>query len=219
MAFLVTRRWGVSVAALCAVTAGVLIFIIGGSATAAPPYTVTYQGTPIRNAIPGKPTTVNYKVTNTGDTVYSGVKVIFHMPDGITHTSVAPANSILIDDTVIWENVPIAVGESFYPSLTLVIDTNVPLKTKKSIWVEVTGTDMEASSYNFSLTAVDKIVDKAAAAVVSTNNKVSSVFQLAYSRAPTTSESSYWVGRYKDKPGLGSLFGAMQYHKILNIKH
>lgn len=217
MVSLITRRWGVLVATLCAVIAGGLVFIIGGSATAAPPYTVTYQGTPVKVAVPGKPTTVNFKVTNTGTTVYSGVKVIFHIPDGLTHTSVSPANAILIDDTVTWENVPIAAGKSFYPSLTLTMDANTPLKTKLSMWVEVTGDDMEANSQNFSLTAVSATAAETTTTLSSST--VSSLFQLVYSRTPTTSELSYWLGRRTDKSKRVSLFGAMQYHKLLKIQH
>ena len=217
MASVNIKQWGMVVVIMCVASVVVWISLFGGSANAAPPYFVGYQGTPVKYAVPGKPITVNYKVTNTGTTVYSGVKVIFHIPSGLTHSSVSPANAELIDDTVTWENVPIAAGKSFYPSLTLTMDANTPLKTKRSVWVEVTGTDMEANSQNFSLTAVAKVAGQAT--LVSTSSTVNSIFQLVYSRAPTSSESAYWVGRYADKPGRGSLIGAMQYHESLGIAH
>lgn len=217
----IDRRWGVLVSAFGVVAVVALGLLFVSSVIAAPPYAVTYRGTPVTIAVPGKPVTINFEVENTGTTVYSGVKVIFHIPEGLTHTKVMPANAAIVDDTITWINVPVAAGKSFYPSLTVTMDSGTPLKTKKSIWVEVTGTDMEANSQNFSLTAVSASVAKTTTVTTTTLSSadVSSLFQLAYGRGATTSELTYWLGRRVDKSARDSLFGAMQYHKLLNISH
>lgn len=141
------------------VLAGVLIVmaaVVFGVAKAAPAYSVSYLGKPIKTAVPGKPFMLKLQVKNTGTTEYSGVKVIIHVPGGITHSKISPNDAALYDDIIMWSNVPIAAGKSFYPSFTFTLDKGTPLKTKKNIWVEVTGSGMEANSANFSITAVKK---------------------------------------------------------------
>lgn len=208
------------VVTVIAVIAAVILGVMATNKTAlaAPPYSVKYNGTATTSAVPGKPFTLNLKVTNTGTTVYSGVKVIVHVPDGVTHSKIAPANASPIDDLITWSNVPIAAGKSFYPSITMTLDTGTPLKTKKNIWVEVTGEGMEANSQNFSVTAVKTVTATTSTTTVSAT-EVTSLFKLVYGRTPTTSESTYWMGRRTDKPSRGALIGAMQFHKLNGIAH
>ncbi len=141
------------IANLLAIVAVVFSFSLGHSALAAP-HTVGYKSTKVTTVVPGKSVTLNLRVKNTGTTTYAGVKVIFHIPDQLELLKVSPANAVIEDGIVSWSNVPIAGGKSFYPSLTLKMASGTPLKTKVSIWTEVTGQDMEATSTNFSLTAV-----------------------------------------------------------------
>ena len=190
--------------------------VISSSAFAAPPQKVTHRGTPVTSAVPGKPFVLKLHVKNTGTTTYENVSVIVHIPDGISHTTVSPANAEVVDDTITWSNVPLIGGQSFYPVLTLKLDAGTKLQTKKNIWVEVTGTDMEATSVNFSLTAVAAV--KTAAATL-TSADITAMFQTIYKRTPTASELAYWLSRRTDKPSRGALQGAMAYHKAQNIQH
>lgn len=187
---------------------------LGLSALAAPPYAVTQAGTPVTVAVPGKSLTMKFQVKNTGTTVYSDVKVVFHIPNGLTTTAVSPANSEIVDDTVTWINVPIAAGKTFNPVITFAMDSGVKLGTKLNVWVEVTGKDMEANSKNFSVVAT-----KAVKASTLTSAQVSSLFQIVYGRMPTGTELSYWMGRRTDKPGSTELSGAMGYHQAKGISH
>lgn len=206
-----------SVSALCAIIAVTLGVLLGNSAQAAAPQTVSYHGTRVTTAVPGKPTTIKFRVKNTGDTTYSEVKVIFHIPGGLTTSSVAPADAVIEDDTISWVNVPLVAGQSFYPALTFTLDSGTALKTKKQLWVEVTGTDMEATSTNFSVTAVSSVSTKTASTL--TSSDVKAMFESVYGRTPTASELTYWLGRRTDKPQRSVLLGAIAYHKNLNIKH
>lgn len=196
---------------------GVLIVImVAGVAWAAPPYTAKYRGPAVTTAVPGQPFTLKLAVKNTGTTVYSGVKVTMHVPEGLTHSMVAPANASIHDDIIQWSDVPIAAGKSFYPEITFTLDKGTPLKTKKNIWVEVTGQDMEANSVNFSITAVPaKTVAKSTLSAAD----ISSMFQSVYGRAPSANEQTYWLGRRSDKPGRSALLGAMGYHQTNGISH
>lgn len=199
--------WGVVV--------GVLALVLGmGVAWAAPPYSVNYVGTPVTSAVPGKPFTLKLAVKNTGTTVYSGVKVTVHIPEGLTHSMVAPANASIHDDIIQWSDVPIEAGKSFYPTIALTMASGTPVKTKLNIWVEVTGKDMEANSVNFGITAV-----KSAATSRLTSTDVKSMFSSVYGRTPTSSELTYWLGRRSDKPGRAALLGAMGYHQANKISH
>ncbi len=189
----------------------------GRAAAAAPPQTVGYHGTRVTTAIPAKPFTLSFQVKNTSSETYSGVQVTFHIPNGLQVTKVAPANAVVQDDLVYWTNVPIAPGKSFWPTLTMNFEAGTPVKTKKTIWMEVTGTDMEATSTNFSITAVSANVVKVG--VTLTSADIKSMFLSVYGRVPTGTELSYWLGRRADKPGRGPLQGAMAFHKAVNIKH
>lgn len=212
----IVHRWSRFVITLCT-AAGVIVGVLfGSSATAAPPYKVSYNGTPVTTAIPGKPSTLKFQVKNTGGTDYSGVRVIFHIPEGLTHSKVAPADARIEDNIISWVNVPIGAGKSFYPSLTFTMDSGTPLNTKLSLWVEVTGSDFEATSTNFSVTA-RKETKKVTSTLSSTD--ISTLFQSVYGRSPATSELQYWLGRRTDKPERTSLLGAMAYHKERNISH
>lgn len=198
---------------------GVLVsLVVASTALAAPPYTVGYNGTPITTAVPGKPFTLKLQVKNTGTTVYSGVKVTLHVPAGLTHSKVAPADAVVQDDVIAWSNVPIAAGKAFYPTVTFTMDSGTPLKTKLNLWVEVTGTDMEANSANFSITAV-KSVSATTTKSTLISADISSMFASVYGRPPTASELTYWLGRRSAKPGRSALLGAMGYHKALSIQH
>jgi hypothetical protein len=182
----------------------------------AAPHGVTYRGAPVTTAVPGKPFTVSFRVTNTSAETYSGVNVIFHIPDRLTHSKVSPAHAELADDLVIWRNLTMTGGQSFTPSFTFTVDSGTLLKTKLPIWVEVTGTDMEATSTNFSVTT------KAATASINsalTSIDIKNLFQGVYGRMPSSSELTYWLGRRADKPGRTALTGAMGYHKANNIVH
>jgi len=199
------------------------IFFVGHSAIAAPPYTIDYHGTPVTTAVPGKSFTINFEVTNTGTTVYSDVKVIFHIPDGLTHSKVSPTDANIVDNTITWKNVPIAAGKSFYPSLTLTLDSNTKLKTKERIWVQVTGTDLEENSQNFSITAVSKATTPATTTTSGSDliSRINSIHRAVYDRNPTVSEHTYWLGRVTSgaKATFGALLGAMQFHQQNNIRH
>lgn len=195
----------------------VAVILLVNTALAAPPYSVGYSGTPVKTAVPGKPFTFKLQVKNTGTTVYSGVTVKVHVPEGLTHTNISPANSVAQDDIIQWSDVPIAAGKSFYPSITFTMDSGTALKTKLNVWVEVTGTDMEANSANFGITAVKTVT--AAAASTLTSVDISSMFLVIYERSPTSSELTYWLGRRSDKPGRTALLGAMGYHKANKITH
>ena len=198
--------------------------IFGLRAHAAPPYTIVQTGDSVRQAIPGESFTMDFTVTNTGETVYSGVKVIFHIPQELSHTNVAPANATLEDDIVSWSNVPISAGGTFKPSLTLMLEKGTPLGTKKNIWVEITGDGMESNSQNFSITAVaTKAAASAAPAKADTSlvSKINSIHRAAYDRNPSASEHAYWLGRVNsgDKSSVSALLGAMQYHRAHVINH
>lgn len=195
----------------------VVCFAVAGSVSAAPPQKVTYHGAPVRTAVPGTPVTLKLQVKNTGSTTYSGVKVIIHVPDGVSHSAVTPGGADISDETITWSNVPLVANQSFYPAIALTIEKSVALGTKKNVWVEVTGEDMEASSSNFSLTAVTAGAKKAASTLSSSD--ITSIFQEIYGRTPTASERTYWLGRRTDKPQRTALQGAMVYHKAQNIKH
>lgn len=211
-----TSRWGklISITSTVAVAAAGVSF--SPAALAAQPHSVSYYGTRVTTAVPGKPAAVKFQVKNTGTTAYSGIKVIFHIPNGLQHSKVAPADADIHDDTVTWNNVPMAAGKSFYPSFTFTIDAGTPVNTKKSIWVEVTADDMEATSANFSLTAKPAT---ATATTTLTSADIKSMFQTTYGRTPAASELTYWLGRRTDKPQRTPLLGAMAYHKAMNIAH
>lgn len=191
--------------------------ILVATPAAAAPQSVTYKGTPVTTATPGKPFTVAFRIKNTGSTTYSGVKVIFHMPDGMNHSAVSPANADIQNDIITWSNVPLESGQSFYPLLTLTLESGTPLKSKKNIWVEVTGTDMEATSTNFSITAVAASAKKTTSTLSSAD--VKDILQTVYGRAATASEHKYWLSRRTDKPQRTALQGAMAYHKQQGIQH
>lgn len=196
----------------------VAVFVLVSSALAAPPYTVGYNGTPVTTAVPGQPFTLKLQVKNTGTTVYPGVKVVLHVPAGLTHSKVAPADAVVQDDIISWSDVPIATGKFFYPTITFTMDSGTPLKTKLNVWVEVTGKDMEANSANFSITAVKSVSATTTGSTLASAD-ISSMFASVYGRTPTASELKYWLGRRSDKPGRSALLGAMGYHKALNISH
>lgn len=206
----IVRRGGI-------VTGLVLALSFASPALAAPPYTVNYAGTPVTAAVPGKPFMLNFKVTNTGTTVYSGVKVIFHLPDELESSKVAPADARIEDNTITWMNVPIAAGKAFYPSFTFTIKSGTPLTTKVSIWVEVTGSGMEATSTNFSVIARSTASTKTTSTLTSAD--ITAMFQSVYGRTSTASELKYWLGRRTDKPGRTALLGAMGYHQAQGITH
>ncbi len=215
------RAWSFTVGSLCIALIAAIGILQSRPVAAAPPYAVTYKGAAVTTGVPGKAFTVNWEVTNTGNTEYSGVKVIYHIPEGLSHSKVSPANAGVIDDIISWENVPIGAGKSFYPSLTLTVDKGTALKTKKNIWVEVTGDDMEANSQNFSITAVAKQPTTTTTTTTATtsSSQVTSLFTAVYGRALTASESTYWTSRLTDKPERLRMFGAMQFHKLLGISH
>lgn len=206
---MLNKLWGIIILGLAVVVAA--------PAEAAPPQKVTYHGTPVRTAVPGTPVTLKLQVKNTGSTTYGGVKVIIHVPDGVSHSAVTPGGADISDETITWSNVPLVANQSFYPAITLTMEKSVALKMKKNLWVEVTGEDMEASSTNFSLTAVAAGAKKAASTLSSSD--ITSIFQAVYGRTPTASERTYWLGRRADKPQQTALQGAMVYHKAQNIKH
>lgn len=190
--------------------------LIGTSVSAAPPHKASYLGAPVTTAVPGKSFILKLQVKNTGTTTYEDVKVIIHIPEGISHTSVSPGDADVSDNTITWSNVPLASGQTFKPTLTLTLAAGTSLKTKQNIWVEVLGTDMESTSTNFSITAVST------AKTVVTNltaADITSMFQTIYKRTPTSSELTYWMSRRADKPSRGALQGAMGYHKAQGIAH
>lgn len=196
-----------------AVVAGL---VFSATTFAAPPQKVTHSGTPVTSAVPGKQFAVKLQVKNTGTITYEAVSVIVHIPEGMSHVTVAPGDAAISDDTITWSNVPLEPGQSFYPVLTLKLESGTPFKTKKNIWVEVTGTDMEATSTNFSITAVAAVKN---AAATLTSADITNMFQIIYKRTPTASELAYWMSRRADKPSKGALQGAMAYHRAQNIQH
>ncbi len=196
----------------------VAVALLVSTALAAPPYSVSYNGTAVTTAVPGTTFTFKLQVKNTGTTVYSGVKVILHIPEGLTHSKVAPGDALVQDDIISWSDVPIGAGKAFYPTITFTMDSGTPLKTKLNLWVEVTGSGMEANSANFSITAVKSVTTTTSTSTLSSAD-ISSMFQSVYGRMPTTSELKYWLGRRSDKPGRTALLGAMGYHKANNIAH
>jgi hypothetical protein len=193
-----------------------LVALSFGDDAFASPQKVTYKGAAVTTAVPGKAFPIAFQVKNIGDTNYAGVKVIFHFPGDFTISNVAPGAGVVDGSEVSWSNVPLEVGKSFYPSFTLTMDSGTPVKTKQNIWVEVTGEGMEATSQNFSITAV-----KATAVKKTTlsSSDVSALFQSVYGRVPTSSELKYWNGRRSDKPTSTALLGAMGYHKAQGINH
>lgn len=198
------------------VVGGVVVGVVVAAsvALAAPPQTVSYSGTAVTTAVPGKPFTLKFQVKNTSSDAYSGVKVTFHIPEGLKHTSVSPSGASIYDDIVSWD-IPSIAGQSFYPSFTFTVNKDVAIGKKLSLWVEVTGSGMEATSKNFSITTVKSLP----AASTLTSADITSMFQEVYGRAPTSSEKTYWLGRRTDKPGRTALLGAMAYHKAQNISH
>lgn len=204
--------------ALSAASLALISLLAGLPAAAAAPHTVAQRGNPATTAVPGKPFTMNFQVKNTGGDGYHAVNVIFHIPNGLTHSKVSPAHAAIEDDIVAWYNIPMAAGQSFYPSLTLTLDAGTPLKTKRTLWVEVTGDGFEATSKNFSITAVAKVQAPPSASAL-TPADISAMFQTVYGRTPSASELTYWLGRRSDKPGRGVLLGAMYYHRARNITH
>lgn len=194
----------------------VLGVLVASSAAAAPPQTVSYSGTKVTTAVPGKAFTLKFQVKNTSSDAYSGVKVTFHVPEGLKHTSVSPGGASIYDDIVSWD-IPSVAGQSFYPAFTFSIDKSVAIGKKMSLWVEVTGSGMETTSQNFSVTAVKSTATKTTSTLSSAD--VKSLFQEVYGRAPAVSELTYWLGRRTDKPSRTALLGAMAYHKDKNIQH
>jgi hypothetical protein len=199
---------------------GTLISLVIGVVYCTPaqaaPHTVTYKSTRVTTAIPGKLFHLNLQVKNTSNENYSNVQITFHVPSGIQHSSVSPANAIVQDDTITWYNVPMDANQTFNPSFTFTIDSGIPLNTKFNLWAEVTGDEMESTSANFSITA-----RKTSAVITSSlsSNDIKSMFQSVYGQTPTASELTYWLGRRTDKPQSTPLFGAITYHHTLNIKH
>ncbi len=215
----IVRRWG-KVSIALGTTLGVVAGIIFvGSASAAPPMAVTYSGARVTTAVPGKSFSVKFQVKNTGSSATSDVKVIFHIPDGLTHTKVSPADAAIEDGTITWSNQSFDAGKAMYPSFTFTLDSGTPLKTKKNIWVEVTGTDMEATSTNFSVTAVKATTTATKTTSTLSSTDITSMFETVYGRTPTVSEKTYWLGRRTDKPGRTALQGAMGYHQAMGIVH
>lgn len=198
----------------------VVALVVSGSyagvALAAAPQTVSYYGSPVTTAVPGKPFTMKFRVQNTSGDSYSGIRVIFHMPSQLNVTAVAPSNSSVEDGTVSWVNVPLEPGKSFYPALTLIMDSGTKINTKSSIWVQVTGTDMQETSKNFSVTARSSVTSTT---TTLSSADVSALFTSVYGRAATASELKYWLSRRADKPGRIALQGAIAFHKANNIKH
>lgn len=199
---------------IASVVVGGLLF--SSSVSAAPPHKVSYNGAPVTTAVPGKSFVLKLQVKNTGTTTYEDVKVIIHIPEGISHTSVSPADADVSDNTITWSHVPLAGGQIFKPTLTLTLASGTSLKSKQNIWVEVLGTDMEATSTNFSITAVST-----AKTVVAnlTSADITNMFQTIYKRTPSSSELIYWMSRRADKPSRGALQGAIGYHKAQGIAH
>ncbi len=200
-----------------AIIPGVIIGMsLASSVAAAPPQKVSYYGTAVTSAVPGKPFTLKFRVQNIGDDIYSGVKVIFHIPDGLTYSSVGPDDASIDGQTITWENVPLEPDQSFYPSFTFAVDSGTAIKTKLNIWVEVLGTGMENTSTNFSVTAA--AATKTTKTTL-TSADVNSLFNSVYGRTPTAKELKYWLGRRTDKPGRTALLGAIAYAKANSIKH
>lgn len=185
------------------------------TSVSAAPNTVTYRGARVTTAVPGKPFNLNLQVKNTSNDNYSNVQITFHVPSGLQHSSVSPANAVIQDDTITWYNVPLHADQTFNPSFTLTVDSGIALNTKLNLWVEVTGSGMESTSTNFSITT------RKSAAVTSllSSNDIKSMFHSVYGRTPTSSELAYWLGRRTDKPQRTPLLGAMAYHRSLNIQH
>ena len=216
MHYIIARKRAPLTTAVMAVAVVLLGVSMGSVVNAAPPQTVTYVGTPVTKAAPGKPFNLKFRVKNTGNTTYSGVKVIFHIPDGLTYSTVAPDSADIDENTITWTDVPLEPDQSFYPSFTFTLDSGKSLGSKTSIWVQVTGDDMEETSRNFSVIAVP------AAAVKKTtlsSTDVSTLFYSVYLRTPTTAELKYWLARRTDKPTRAVLLGAMAFHKANNITH
>jgi len=120
--------------------------------------------------------------------------------------------------------VPIAAGKSFYPSVTVTYDAGTALKTKKNVWLEVTGEGMETTSQNFSVTAVSSLSAATATAATAETGlvpKINSIHRAVYGRNPSASEHAYWLGRVErgEKASYVALLGAMQWHKLFNIAH
>lgn len=194
----------------------ILGLVVATSVVAAPPQKVTYRGAPVTSAVPGKVFSLSLQVKNTGSTTYSDVSVIVHIPDGLSHSAVTPSGATISDNTITWTNVPLIPGQSFYPVITLTLEKGTALKTKKNIWVEVTGADMETTSTNFSITAVSTAKQVVTAL---TSADITSMFQFVYGRTPTSSELTYWLSRRADKPSRGALQGALQHHRAKGIAH
>jgi uncharacterized repeat protein (TIGR01451 family) len=198
---------------------GTLILLVIGVVYCTPaqaaPHTVTYKSTRVTTAVPGKPFNLNLQVKNTSNDNYSNVQITFHVPSGMQHSSVSPANAIVQDDTITWYNVPMNANQTFNPSFTFTIDSGTPLNTKFNLWAEVTGDGMESTSTNFSITT--RKTSSPASSLSS--NDIKSMFQSVYGRTPTASELTYWLGRRTDKPQRTPLLGAIAYHHALNIKH
>lgn len=201
---------------LVSALAVVLALSVGGSALASGPQNVTYKGAAVTTAVPGKPFKINFQIKNTGSSNYADIKVIFHMPGDFTVSKISPGSVVVDGNDIYWKDVPLEAGKSFYPSFTITTDAGTPIKSKQNIWVEVTGKDMEATSQNFSITAVKSTATTSTTLSVA---DVSSLFQSVYGRVPTTSELNYWKGRRSDKGTSTALSGAMGYHKVQGITH
>ena len=200
---------------LSALLSVALIITVSAPAFAAP-HTVTYRGTRVTTAVPGKSFNLNLQVKNTSNDNYPRVQITFHVPDGLQHSSVAPADAIIQDDTITWHNVPMNADQTFNPSFNFIVDAGTALNTKLNLWAEVTGDGLESTSTNFSITT-----RPASATAVSslTSSNIKSMFQSVYGRTPTASELAYWLGRRADKPQRVPLLGAIAYHHALNIRH
>jgi hypothetical protein len=183
----------------------------------AAPQSVSYFGQRVTAAVPGKPFNLNFRVQNTSSDTYSDIKVIFHIPDGLNVTKVGPANANVDEGTITWSNVPLEPGKSFYPAFTFTIASGTPLNTKFNIWVEVTGSGMEGTSTNFSVTAKKSVTAAASSALSAAD--VNAIFNSVYGRQPTASEAKYWQGRRADKPAKNALLGAIAFAQAHNIKH
>jgi hypothetical protein len=201
---------------LVAMAAVVVGTSVAGSALAAAPQTVTYQGTPVTTAVPGKAVTLKFRVKNTSNDTYSGVKVTFHMPSDVNVSAVQPGNSTVDGNDISWQDVPLVPGQSFYPVFTATLDSGTPINSKMNIWVQIDGKDMQETSTNFSITA-KKTTTVTPSTLSSTD--VSNLFKSVYGRAPSASELKYWLSRRADKPGKTALWGAIAFAKANNIKH
>src|SRR5687767_10099167 len=109
---------GTFITGVGSVSALLALFVVANTVHAAPPITITPYGPAVTTAIPGKPFMMKFHVKNTDTEKYSSVKVIFHIPDDITHSSVTPTGAVILDDTITWTDQTFGSAQSLYPSFT-----------------------------------------------------------------------------------------------------